>query len=254
LHDRRLSLEDFFHHALYSPVRWPWKSVRLERSSLLDGRERCTSPNVAIAELFHENSKLFPQMLDELAFRHLDLEALRRRAVEARATALQAHGVDELDATSPWVRVIRRSAEVVPVGLLYAVEVRIATVDSLAVHEPISNGVRVVKRLAAADRARLQTATGFGPHDCDPASGTLFVVGAFIRNALLYGSRGYRRTLLEAGQVAQHIKAAAEVEGLGLVEAFEFIDRDVDDVLELDGIEHGSLIAFGVAAAGADER
>lgn len=254
MHDKRLSLEDFFHHALYSPVRWPWKSVRLERSSLLDSRERCTSPNVAIAELFHENSKLFPQMLDELAFSHLDLDAVRRRAVEARAAVLQAQGVDELDATAPWVRVIRRSAEVVPMGLLYAVEVRIATADHLAVHEPLSNRVRVVKRLTAADCARLQTATGLGLRHCDPASGTLFVVGAFIRNALLYGSRGYRRTLLEAGQVAQHIRAAAEVEGMGLVEAFEFIDREVDNVLELDGIEHGSLIACGVAADGADGR
>src|SRR5262249_61608901 len=82
-----------------------------------------------------------------------------------------------------------------------------------------------------------------------PEGPMLFLIGCFARNDVLFGPRGYRRTLLEAGQVTTGLLAEAGRLGLDAVPIFEFTDRDLDAVIEADGIEEGTLVALAIGEA-----
>ena len=58
----------------------------------------------------------------------------------------------------------------------------------------------------------------------------------------LYGTRGYRRTLLEAGGVTQVALRLAIDAGMAARARFEFLDRVIDAVLESDGTEESTLV------------
>ncbi len=62
---------------VFSALDWPGKTVRLERNSLEDYCQRPSSSRLSIAELYHENSKLFPAMVAELAAATLDSDGVR---------------------------------------------------------------------------------------------------------------------------------------------------------------------------------
>ena len=85
--------------------------------------------------------------------------------------------------------------------------------------------------------------------DALPEGPMLFLIGCFARNDVLFGARGYRRTVLEAGQVTAGLLAEAERLGLDTVPIFEFTDRDLDAVMEADGIEEGALVAIAIGEA-----
>ncbi|HEX2211376.1 MAG TPA: hypothetical protein VHG93_27070, partial [Longimicrobium sp.] len=66
------------------------------------------------------------------------------------------------------------------------------------------------------------------------------------RGEALLGSRGYRRTVLDAGRVAAGLEAAAGQAAVPVHAAYEFHDREVDRLLEIDGTELGTLALFTV--------
>src|SRR2546422_7532087 len=72
----------------------------------------------------------------------------------------------------------------------------------------------------------------------------ILILGSFARNDVLLGPRGYRRTLLETGRLVQEIVHQAKRLGLTVRPLYEFTDRDVDTVMEADGIEQSTLMAF----------
>ena len=74
-----------FNEALNTPLQWPWKTVRLERNSLQDYRQRPSTAHFSVAELYHENSKLFPQMLPELAVACVEGDEFRHEFSSAQA-------------------------------------------------------------------------------------------------------------------------------------------------------------------------
>jgi len=222
----------------HAPVDPPWKRVRLERDSFMDYRQRSVSANLSVAELYHENSKCFPQMHHELVGFRTQLAEFRRRVVHERA-ASDASGVD-----CDWNGVLTAVRDAS--DLFYAVELRVAAEDVLAVFEPVSDTLQAMKRLSAADWARLRAAS-----DVADDGGPLgFLLGRFVLNDVLFGSRGYRRTLLEAGRLAQEIAHQAERRGLAFLPAYEFTDRDVDAVMEADGIEEGTVMMFALGGRG----
>jgi hypothetical protein len=67
------------------------------------------------------------------------------------------------------------------------------------------------------------------------------VIGNFARNDLLFGARGYRRTLIEAGRVTEKIRELAVALKLGPRLRLEFADRVADEILECDGVEERIL-------------
>jgi SagB-type dehydrogenase family enzyme len=70
---------------------------------------------------------------------------------------------------------------------------------------------------------------------------SLFVTALFERSTWKYGSRGYRYALIEAGAVAQNIALVAAALDLGCFNLGGYIDREIDELLELDGVTHSTL-------------
>jgi SagB-type dehydrogenase family enzyme len=69
----------------------------------------------------------------------------------------------------------------------------------------------------------------------------IFITALFERSIFKYGDRGYRFVLLEAGHVAQNINLVAGALGLASVNIGGFFDREVDDLLGLDGVTHSAI-------------
>jgi SagB-type dehydrogenase family enzyme len=88
--------------------------------------------------------------------------------------------------------------------------------------------------------ALLQPDIAFG------ASLILFLTAVFERSIFKYGDRGYRYILLEAGHVAQNLNLVATGLGLGCVNLGGFFDRQVDDLLDLDGLTHATIYLMAV--------
>jgi hypothetical protein len=240
----QLSPKKFVDEVAFSALDWPGKTLRLERDSLQDYCQRPASAQVSIAELYHENSKLYPAMVGELAAAYVDIDGIRREFIQRRAAALANGPQAELGAAPrAWLTGL---AQVVPSELFYAIELRIAESGVLASHEPVSNRFILTKRFSDADSAdwagslRLLEALG------QPPASTLFLIGNFARNDLLFGARGYRRTLLEAGRVLEiALQVAGRLE-LFVRPCIEFADRALDLVLEADGVEEGVLAAIEI--------
>ena len=219
--NRSLDAQSFFEAALYARLPWPGKTTRLERDSIRDLTGRAASAQTAVAELYHENSKLFRARLPELAASDLDVSVVRREFVRRRATTL---------ASLPSHRPEHLVSELLA-SVARDVEPELFLGDVLVEY----------KRLGADDREDLRAAL-------EPFGGTeraggplLFIVASFARNELLFGARGYRRTLLEAGQLANELLMLAERAGMTAGLLFDFDDWKVDAALEADGVEEGTL-------------
>jgi hypothetical protein len=238
--------QQLFDEVLFSPLYWPGKTVSLERNSVLNYCHRSTSAHISVAELYHENSKLFPQMLSEFTVSFTQADEFRREFLRRRAVVARASGTLGLELDRCWYELLNGVAGTAELDLFYAVELRLVADGLLVVYEPISDTLQVVKQFSASDLDMLRHAlrlmdSSEAPLDSGPL---LLILGSFARNDVLLGSRGYRRTLLEVGRLAQEIVHQAERLGLVARPLYEFIDHDVDAVMEADGIEQSTLMAF----------
>jgi SagB-type dehydrogenase family enzyme len=79
------------------------------------------------------------------------------------------------------------------------------------------------------------------------ASVAFILTGVFGRPHFKYGERGYRFALLEAGHICQNLLLAATSLRLGAVAVGGFIDDELNELLDLDGIDESAvyLIAAG---------
>lgn len=76
------------------------------------------------------------------------------------------------------------------------------------------------------------------------ASATILVTASFERARYKYGLRGYRLSLLEAGHVVQNAALTASALGLNALGWVGFVDHEMDDLLDLDGVTQSMLYAF----------
>lgn len=74
----------------------------------------------------------------------------------------------------------------------------------------------------------------------------LLLIGNFWRSKVKYGVRGYRYTLLEAGHIAQNVLLASEAAGLSSYPRGDTLDRRVDELCGLDGVDEGVVYAISV--------
>jgi SagB-type dehydrogenase family enzyme len=81
------------------------------------------------------------------------------------------------------------------------------------------------------------------------ASATIVVTASFERARYKYGLRGYRLSLLEAGHVVQNAALAAAALGLNALGWVGFVDHELDDLLDLDGVTQSTLYAFSFGRA-----
>lgn len=84
-------------------------------------------------------------------------------------------------------------------------------------------------------------------------SGLLIVLAAaFARTTAVYGGRGYRFVLIEAGHAAQNTYLAGAALGLGVVALGGWDDPALDSMLGLDGRSAGSVYAVALGRIGQD--
>jgi SagB-type dehydrogenase family enzyme len=83
-------------------------------------------------------------------------------------------------------------------------------------------------------------------HLAGDAAMIIFITAMFQRSVFKYGDRGYRFVLLEAGHVAQNITLVATALGLGCVNVGGYFDRQIDDLLGLDGLEHSTIYVAAI--------
>lgn len=242
----RLGTKKFFDEVTFSALAWPSKSVRLERDTLQDYCQRSATAGISVAELYHENSKLFRRMLSELAVTRVDAGQVRSEFLERRSAVVRS--TPEAHLEPPWKQVLSSVVRETQPGLFYAIELRLAAPNALLFHEPVSDRSQLVKRFSKIDTDMLRAALALtaGPGNPDPQGSVLFVIGSFARNDLLFGPRGYRRTLIEAGLVTEKVLRITECSGLSPRLFLEFADRDLDLLLEADGIEEGVIAAVAL--------
>jgi SagB-type dehydrogenase family enzyme len=79
------------------------------------------------------------------------------------------------------------------------------------------------------------------------AAFVLIMTAVFGRSCDKYGERGYRFALLDCGHVAQNLQLVATAIGLGSVGIGGFLDDELNELLELDGVTEAVVhtIAFG---------
>lgn len=136
-------------------------------------------------------------------------------------------------------------------GALYPLEVypAVRAVDGLAPglyhYDPSRHLLEVVdERDVTEDLERVMIPLPGAPDLAATCAATLFVVGVFWRTRFKYGLRGYRWTLIEAGHVGQSCLLAAEALGIDAVPYGGFWDRQVDDLLGLDGVNESVVYSL----------
>jgi hypothetical protein len=236
--------DDLLRLALGAPLLWPGRTIRLERDSLLDCRGRSASAQVSVAELYHENSKLDRAYLPELV--HTAVDAARFRQEFIRRRGLLAHGTGGEDpGSSGKVRALLEAACAADPELFYAIELRLVTGAEVYVYEPSAATFRLVKRLPPDQVDDLEAALGLLA-STSPSAGTrahVVILGCFPRNEVLLGPRGYRRTLIEVGRIVAAIMQEARRLGRSPAVRYEFDDREVDRLMEVDGVEESVVAA-----------
>ena len=136
-------------------------------------------------------------------------------------------------------------------GALYPLDIYVAAaavteLDARLHHfDPLRACLEV---LGPVGRSQLEPLTPY-PNVVAASSAVVFITATFWRSRFKYGQRGYRFALLEAGHVAQNLLLAATALGLASVPLGGFFDRQVNELLEVDGLHEAALYLIPVGHA-----
>lgn len=159
-----------------------------------------------------------------------------------------AYGItrDNADTTIP------RPFRVVPSGgALYPLEIYFhsAHIDALEPGIYHFNPLRTnLRRLRPGNASTELAQAVLQPDVVQGASLVIFITAIFERSIFKYGDRGYRFILLEAGHVAQNINLVANALGLASRNLGGFYDREMDDLLGIDGVTHSTIYLTAIGA------
>ncbi len=226
-------------------------SVDLERTTQSDYLHRMASGSAHVAELFHENSKLSPAMslkvphtkdkINELrewffttayAIREEEVEPLHSRELRIHQDDLPAHLRSFLE---PF------TADGPVTDTLFSVDLLLLFGERLYRMVPRTQHLWVERTLFEEDFARLSTALP----ELSPAAlldpELVFLVGCPWRYMVVYGPRGYRHMLMDAGRLLAHMSQRAADKELSFEITQNFFDHRVDTLLYADGVERSTL-------------
>lgn len=133
-------------------------------------------------------------------------------------------------------------------GALYPLDAYVATPAVTGLEERLHHFDplrRCLETLHAVDRAALEPLTPY-PDLVAHASAVVLLTATFWRSRFKYGQRGYRFALLEAGHVAQNLLLAATALGLASVPLGGFFDKQVNDLLGVDGLHEAALYVIPI--------
>jgi SagB-type dehydrogenase family enzyme len=86
------------------------------------------------------------------------------------------------------------------------------------------------------------------PDVIESAAAVILITAVFERATFKYGERGYRFTLIEAGHVAQNIDLVASALQLPAANLGGFFDRELEALLDIDGVEHSLVYAVAIGS------
>jgi hypothetical protein len=237
-------------------------SVELPRTAMGDFLHRLARPTPHVAELFHENSKL-------VAAATLTVPGDGAKLAEARAWYFAtAYAVHEDEVEPREAHQFRSTLEEAPermrpllapfmapgpaADLLYAVDL-LALWDG-RLHRLVATTPRlwVERSFGEEELARLRAAAvGVPAARLERLRHFLVLVACPWRQMMLYGPRGYRHTLLDAGRVLAQLERAAAEHGVPLTVVRDFYDARVDRLLLADGVERSAVVLVGLGGGGA---
>jgi len=86
------------------------------------------------------------------------------------------------------------------------------------------------------------------------AGAVIVMTASFSRSRAKYGDRGYRHILQEVGYAGQNLLLVAEAMGLGALPYDSFNDRNVEGLLDIDGVDESVLTTILVGHTGGDSQ
>jgi SagB-type dehydrogenase family enzyme len=110
-------------------------------------------------------------------------------------------------------------------------------------YNPSRNHLRLLREGDATPsfaKTLVQTSIAF------ESSALIFITAVFARTTFKYKDRGYRFVLLEAGHVAQNINLTCTGLGLGCINIGGYFDRQVDELLAIDGLAHSTVYVAAI--------
>jgi hypothetical protein len=245
---RQISVQKVLEELRYSALHWPGKTVRLRGNTVQDYLNRPASHSISIAELFHENSNLHPSNVGELLASCTDIGAFKRRVLEEEhrcAVRSRNPPVAVPGALGTLLSALKSQADP---SLFYAIEVRVLLEDRLLSWDAPSAMFPSSTEVGGSENASLQRAIRLLAPGLDSRfEAVVFVIGWFARNDILFGPRGYRRTLFEAGSLTQELLRCAATLNVKAAAITEFIDVDLNAVLDLDGVEEGVVAVVPIS-------
>jgi SagB-type dehydrogenase family enzyme len=121
---------------------------------------------------------------------------------------------------------------------------RVAGLDIL--ERPIAEGSHSLELLRAGDlRAEISEAA-LDQGLCGKAGATFIYTAVFARSEWKYRERSYRYFYLDAGHMAAQLSLAAVAQGLGTCQIAAFYDKDLNDLVGIDGQSEGALYLTAV--------
>lgn len=175
------------------------------------------------------------------------MEPSRISLTELRTVLHYAYGITRDNEGTSFPRPFRT---VPSAGALYPLDILFHTtwVEGLSAglyhYNPTQNCLRQVYN---GDLTKKLSSAMVQPALALNSSLTFFIAATFERTVFKYRDRGYRFALIEAGHVSQNINLVAQALGLTCLNIGGYFDREIDDLLDFDGITQSTIymIALG---------
>jgi hypothetical protein len=182
-------------------------------------------------------------VVGELLASRTDVAQLRDVVTAQRSQALHDGSWPPVELPRQVGAMLDKALEGLPGSALFAFDLRIAVGTTLAVFDPVRKAAYGLKTIAPAELGAVHDALALIDRKSAPSLDgiLLFLVASFARNQMLYGPRGYRRTLIEGGRLIEHMLSRAAASGYASNVWLEFADRHIDDFVEADGIEEATI-------------
>jgi SagB-type dehydrogenase family enzyme len=134
-------------------------------------------------------------------------------------------------------------------GALYPLEIYFYCINDHAIprgiyhYNPLKNIIYLIKKGDYNDLIK----KGLVFTDIlDESSLLIFITAIFERSTLKYRERGYRFIFIEAGHVGQNIALVSSSLGLGSKSIGGYYDKEIDALLDLDGISHSTIYMLAI--------
>lgn len=137
------------------------------------------------------------------------------------------------------LRAVPSAGGLFPLEIYFYVQNNIEKLEAGIYHyHPIYHNLRLVKQ---GNWEESIAKALFQPNLVKDCAILFFITAIFNRSTFKYQERGYRYIFLEAGHLAQNLNLVATAMDLAAQNIGGYFDRDIDKLLEINGIHHSTI-------------